>query len=177
MKFKISNYYVNKMEIQGYNNYLIYEDGKVFSKKRNKFMKSRDNGCGYLRLNLYKDGKSKTFKIHRLIATYYIPNPHNYECVDHKDRNRQNNSIDNLRWVTQQMNCQNRGLVITNKLGISNISPQENGYIFQKNINGKKHCKWFKTLEDAIKYKEEYLNQLDRGATVVVAAAATPDLC
>jgi len=36
----MSNYYINKMEIEGYNNYLIYEDGRVFS-KGNKFNKPR----------------------------------------------------------------------------------------------------------------------------------------
>ena len=148
------------MEIEGYHNYLIYEDGKVFSKKSNKFIKAFTDTHGYLILGLSKDGKRKTFWIHRLISLHYIPNPHNYECVDHKDRNRQNNSIDNLRWVTKQMNNQNRGVNNNNKLGIKNISPHENGYIFQKNINGKKHCKWFKTLDEAVKYKEEYLEKL-----------------
>ncbi len=176
MKFKISNYYVNKMEIEGYHNYLIYEDGRVYSKKSNKFLKGRDND-GYLIVALCKDGKQKNFYIHRLIATYYIPNPHNYECVDHKDRNRQNNLINNLRWVTNQMNCQNRGVNNNNKLKIKNICRRKYDYEFKKTINGNRHTKYFKTLEDAIKYKEEYLNQLDRGATVVVAAAATPCRC
>ena len=174
MKFKISNYCINKMEIEGYNNYLIYEDGRVFSKKSNKFRKAWSNWKGYYEVNLCKDGKRKFFKIHRLIALHYIPNPNNYECVDHKDRNRQNNSIDNLRWVTNQMNCHNRGLSKNNKLGISNIAPTKYGYRFKIVRNGKTHQKYFKTLDEAIKYKEEYLNQLDLGATVVVAAAATP---
>ncbi len=148
------------MEIEGYENYLIYEDGKVFSKKRKIFLKSLDNGDGYLIVALCKDGKKKAFTIHRLIALHYIPNPHNYKCVDHKDRNRQNNSLDNLRWVTNQMNCQNRGLVITNKLGISNIYQTDYGYRFYKTINGKRHGKRFKTLDEALKYKEEYLSNL-----------------
>ena len=148
------------MEIEGYENYLIYEDGKVFSKKRKIFLKSLDNGDGYLIVPLCKDGKKKAFTIHRLIALHYIPNPHNYKCVDHKDRNRQNNSLDNLRWVTNQMNCQNRGLVITNKLGISNIYQTDYGYRFYKTINGKRHGKRFKTLDEALKYKEEYLSNL-----------------
>ena len=132
---------------------------------------------GYLRLNLCKDGKFKLFQIHRLIALHYIPNPHNYPEVDHKDRNRQNNSIDNLRWVNRSMNQQNKGLFKTNKLGISNISTTKYGYRFKIVRNGKKHHKRFKTLDEAIKYKEEYLNQLERPATVVVAAAATPCRC
>jgi len=173
----MSNYYINKMEIEGYDNYLIFEDGRVFSKKRNIFLKEVMDNRGYLRLNLCKDGKFKLFQIHRLIAFHYIPNPHNYPEVDHKDRNRQNNSIDNLRWVNRSMNQQNKGLFKNNKLKIKYISPSGKRYIFQKTINSKTHTKYFKTLEDAIKYKEEYLNQLERPATVVVAAAATPCRC
>jgi len=150
------------MEINGFENYLIYEDGRVYSKKRNTtnggFLKPRTDTHGYLRLYLCKDGKPTNKKIHRLIAEHYIPNPHNYPCVDHIDRDRQNNSLDNLRWVTFQMNNQNMGLRKDNKLGIQYISKDGNGYIFQKTRNGKNHRKWFKNLEDAIKYKEEYLN-------------------
>ncbi len=148
------------MEIQGYENYLIYEDGKVFSKKTNKFLKYSDNGDGYCMVGLCKDRKRKTFTIHRLVAIHYIPNPNHYREVDHKDRNRQNNSIDNLRWVTNQMNQQNTGVSKNNKLRIQNISPTKYGYRFQKMVNGKTHEKWFKTLEEAIKYKEEYLRAL-----------------
>jgi hypothetical protein len=167
------------MEIEGYDNYLIFEDGRVFSKKSNIFLKAFTDTEGYKRLNLNKDGKRKIFRIHRLMALHYIPNPNNYPCVDHKDRNRQNNSIDNLRWVTPSMNQQNTGVRKNNKLSIKNISPHGNGngYMFVKNMKGKIHRKYFKTLEDAIKYKEEYLNQLERPATVVVAAAATPCRC
>ena len=64
------------MEIQGYPNYLIYSDGRVFSKKRNIFKtacpgKSRGN---YLQVCLH-NGKAKVMLIHRLVAIHYIPNP------------------------------------------------------------------------------------------------------
>ncbi len=148
------------MEIEGYENYLIYEDGRVYSKKSNKFMKGSQDKDGYLIVHLCKDGKGKMIKIHRLIALHYIPNPNNYPCVDHKDRDKENNHISNLRWVTHQMNCQNKGVQINNKLRISNISPTKNGYVFKKTINGKTHTKKFKTLDEALKYKEEYLSNL-----------------
>jgi len=56
------------------------------------------------------------------------------------------------------MNQQNKGLFKTNKLGISNIHPTKNGYRFKIVRNGEKHQKRFTNLEDAIRYKEEYLN-------------------
>jgi hypothetical protein len=152
------------MEINGFENYLIFEDGRVYSKKSKKFLKSHPNGMGggYLRVGLWKDGKNEPFKIHRLIGLHYIPNPHNYPCIDHIDRNRQNNSIDNLRWVNNQMNSQNRDVHKNNKLQIKNISYDKSRgrYMFQKIVKGKKHSKRFKTLEEAIQYKEEYLANL-----------------
>jgi len=58
------------------------------------------------------------------------------------------------------MNCQNHTLRKDNKLRIQNIVPAGRGYRFSKTVKGKKHRKWFKTLEEAIKYKEEYLRAL-----------------
>lgn len=50
------------------------------------------------------DGNSKHFKVHRLVAKTYIPNPENKPCVCHKDNNRANNSVDNLYWGTYKEN-------------------------------------------------------------------------
>ena len=154
------------MEVQDYHNYLIYEDGSIYSKKRlgtkGGFLKSVTHNGGYLRVGLWKDGKYKYFSVHRLVALHYIPNPHNYEQVDHIDRDRQNNSIDNLRWVNHSMNQQNTGLRKDNQLQIKNIHyvKLNKMYKVQKMINGKKHFRYFKTLEEAIQYRDEYLTNL-----------------
>lgn len=55
-----------------------------------------------------KHGKNYCKNIHRLVAEYFIPNPNNYDEVDHIDRNKQNNHISNLRWVTSSMNNLNK---------------------------------------------------------------------
>lgn len=52
---------------------------------------------GYLNVGLSKDGKIKTVRVHRLVASSFIPNPNNNIIVDHIDRNRSNNCIENLR--------------------------------------------------------------------------------
>ncbi len=145
------------MEVQDYPNYLIYEDGSVYSNKRKKFLKPRDNGRGYYTVHLCKDGKHIHFLVHRLVAIHYIPNPHNYKEIDHIDRDKCNNHLYNLRWCDRQTNCQNTSFNKNNKLQIKNIQQKEKGYMFQKMINGKVHSKRFKTLEEAIQYKEEYL--------------------
>lgn len=88
--------------IVGYENeYLIYEDGRVFSIRNNKFLALAPNkNIKYLQVNLWKNNKGKMFYIHRLVAIHFIPNPNNLPEVNHIDGNRQNNSISNLEWVS-----------------------------------------------------------------------------
>jgi len=147
------------MEIEGYCNYLVYEDGRVFSKKSRKMLKPSDDGHGYMKVCLCNQGKVKTMKLHRLVALHYIPNPHNYPEVDHIDRDKSNNDISNLRWADRYMNTQNTGMQCDNKLGIKNISycNTRHIYIYNKMIRGKITRKTFKTLEEAIEFKNSLI--------------------
>lgn len=65
------------------------------------------NKYGYLEVTLYKDNKSKTHRIHRLVAQAFIPNPGNKPCIDHINTIRADNRADNLRWVTHKENSNN----------------------------------------------------------------------
>ena len=132
------------MEIQGYPDYLIYEDGRVWAKKtkgrKEGFKKSTPSRDGYHITSLTNQYGPKTFRIHRLIAIHYIPNPNNLSFVDHIDRNPLNNNISNLRWVTSSENNQNRGVSKNNKCGIKNIcyNKSRNNWRYEKTIRGKK---------------------------------------
>lgn len=55
-------------------------------------------------VGLSKDKKTKTFKVHRLVAQAFIPNPENLPQVNHKDFNPLNNYVDNLEWCTNSYN-------------------------------------------------------------------------
>ena len=142
------------MEIIGYENYLIYEDGRVFGKKSKVFIKPRLDR-GYKILNLRKNGGIKTHKVHRLVAEHYIPNPENKPCVDHINRITTDNRIENLRWVTLSENQQNRTKQINNKSGHKNIAYNKhaNKWAFSKMINNKTTTKHFKSKIDCICYK------------------------
>lgn len=63
---------------------------------------------GYLTVRLYKNSKSKYYKVHRLVAEAFIPNPHNHPTVDHKNRIRTDNREENLRWAPMKLQCKNR---------------------------------------------------------------------
>lgn len=89
--------------------YQINPQGEIWSCHYKKLMKPMINEDGYLKINL-RNAEFKNYKrfIHRLIAIQYIPNPDNLAEIDHIDRNKLNNSIDNLRWVSRENNRANR---------------------------------------------------------------------
>ena len=59
---------------------------------------------GYPVVTLSKDAKTKTFKIHRIVASVFIPNPDNLPQVDHINAKKYDNRPENLRWCTTQQN-------------------------------------------------------------------------
>lgn len=92
-------------DIRGYENlYAITSCGKVWSYRKQKFLKPGDNGHGYQFVILCKDGVSKRYKIHRLVAEAYIPNPEGKTDVDHINQNKAHNYVQNLRWATRSEN-------------------------------------------------------------------------
>ena len=59
---------------------------------------------GYYQVVLAKDGKAKTYRVHRLVAIAFLENPYNYTDVNHKDEVKTNNNVDNLEWCTRKYN-------------------------------------------------------------------------
>lgn len=68
------------------------------------------NSRGYLCVSFIVDGKYKTCSVHRLIAETFIENPESKPTVDHIDRDRTNNQVDNLRWATRKEQQRNTKL-------------------------------------------------------------------
>ena len=83
--------------------YRIFNNGKIISKRFNHTLKTRMNKDGYIMVTLGKT-KRTSFLVHRLVATYFIPNPNNLPEVNHKDKKRDNNDVDNLEWCTREYN-------------------------------------------------------------------------
>lgn len=78
--------------------------GVRHTKGRNK--KLTDDGRGYLITRLSKDGKSRNFFVHRLVAMAFVPNPEGFKIINHIDGNPKNSTVDNIEWCTQQHNVQ-----------------------------------------------------------------------
>lgn len=96
--------------------YEVSTYGQIRNKKRGNIIKQREDKDGYLVVNLSFEGKKYHRRVNRLVATTFIPNPDNLEVADHIDRNRKNNHISNLRWVSITQN--NRNKVSNSKVDI-----------------------------------------------------------
>lgn len=90
--------------------YAISDDGRVWSYpkatnyKSGRWMKTSVNARGYCNIVLRKDGKKKTYLVHRLIAELFCNKPEGCNEVNHIDGDKTNNHPDNLEWVTSSEN-------------------------------------------------------------------------
>lgn len=92
-------------DIKGYEGlYAITSCGKVWSYKSQKFLKPAKDKDGYYDVSLYKDGERKHFKVHRLVAQAYIPNPNNLPLINHKNERKTDNYVSNLEWCDAKYN-------------------------------------------------------------------------
>ncbi len=146
--------YKSIRDIKGYenckNDYLIYEDGRVFSCKSNRFLKPLKGSKGYLYIDIrkYSDRKSDCDaicpRIHRLVAMAFIPNPDNLPQVNHIDGNKENNHVDNLEWCTNLYNT-----IEAVRLGLKPKN-EYHGKVYQYDLNGN-FLNVFDTPKDAAK--------------------------
>lgn len=74
---------------------------------RTKLLKLTKEKKGYYRVSLIKDHKTKFYKIYRLVAEHFIPNPEDKPQIDHIDTKPSNNRVWNLRWVFPKENSNN----------------------------------------------------------------------
>lgn len=101
------------VDIQEHENYAISNKGRVWSKKRDKFLTPSVNSSDYKKVVL----NGKNLYVHRLVAQAFCPNPNNLEEVNHIDGNKWNNNYTNLEWVDKSENAKHAF-----KIGLRTIS-------------------------------------------------------
>lgn len=92
--------------------YQVSDLGRIKSFKKSKKFKSPMEyiltpsltNSGYCIVTLYGENTRRKFLVHRLVATVFLPNPHNLPQINHKDENKTNNSVKNLEWCTAEYN-------------------------------------------------------------------------
>ena len=86
-------------------NYQVSNYGRVRNVIRSsRILTPSNNGNGYLRVDLYRNGTRQKHFVHRLVAKAFLPNTKDLPEVNHIDHIRTNNALDNLEWVTSSEN-------------------------------------------------------------------------
>lgn len=142
-------------DVIGYeSNYQVSSFGQVRSKPRQKRPGRilKPNEQRYLCVSLSQNNAIRTRTVHSLVAEAFLPNPDNLPEIDHVDRNKHNNVVSNLRWVSKSQNQQNRGMPKHNTSGEQYIQVQ---YRVCGKKDGVQIQKAFKTLEEAHEYRQQ----------------------
>ncbi len=122
--------------IKDFENYGISNKGYVYKNLKYGLMEINyknhrvnmyKNKTGLLFVRLSENGKTKTAYIHKLVAEYFLENPHGFRKVIHIDGNKENNHVDNLRWVPDKKYLEKKISELKEKgLSIKDISKRLN---------------------------------------------------
>lgn len=120
----------------------VSSDGEVFVPRTSNSKEHFTFGCintyGYLVVRRNK----KLYQVHRLVAECWIPNEENLPTVDHINRDKTNNNVENLRWADYSMQIQNRGKYTKPK---NNVSLSKK--VLQLTLDGELVREWPSTAE------------------------------
>ena len=139
-------------DIENYENYQVSNLGNVKNKITNKILKQQIRRSGYCDVGLYSKERNqpKIFKVHRLVAKAFLPNPNNYPILNHKDENRTNNNANNLEWCTYQYN---------NTYGTVNDKKRKRVLQFDSDNN---FIREYESVVEASKYCNIFENSISR---------------
>lgn len=133
--------------IPGYDNYILFANGMILNCENNRWLHGHKRTDGYIRITLFSNNKGKKFRLHQLLAQAFLPNPENKQFIDHINHIRDDNRLENLRWVTRSENQRNRSLAISNTSGFRGVAYRSKPHqLYQAQwfeVTGKKQTKSF----------------------------------
>lgn len=139
--------------------YIIYGDGKLFDIEKGEYKKMFLRKNGYCAYFLPNNGEKKFTLVHRLVAEAFLPNPNNLPCVDHINTVKNDNRVENLRWVTQQEN-------ILNPITYDRINNAKKITVIGMNKNGEEVCR-FNSMKDAVKAGYRHVSECVNGKRIM----------
>lgn len=138
----------------------ILKDGRSW---KEKILKTSKNNRGYLTVGLWKNGKCKSYLVHRLVAEAFLNNPDNLPIINHKDQNPSNNNVDNLEWCNQKYNV-NYGTAIQRKAE-KQINGKLSKTVYQYTLDGELIAEYPSTneVERQLGYKQPSISYCCNG--------------
>lgn len=133
----------NKGNVRSLTRVFARSDGKVKT-FQGRMLKQGTNQSGYRYVNLSRNSKPYSARVHRLVAQAFITNVHLLPCINHKDEDKQNNAVENLEWCTFQYNNTYNDKHRCRRTRINQFS---------------KNGKWIKTFESIRKAEDEVLGK------------------
>lgn len=156
-------------KIPNFPGYYVDDSGKIYSRKFRclRELKQYSKTNDYLYVALSKKGVKYYFRVHRLVAEAFIPNPDGLPEVNHKDEDKTNNRVDNLEWCTSHDNkvYGSRREKVARKVSDPNIQRKNNTSgrkgVFKTKWNtwqavfNKTYLGTYKTFDEAVKAREQ----------------------
>lgn len=122
-----------------FENFEVSNLGRVRNKRTGNIFTGTTNDSGYVYVSLYVNGKSKSVRLHRLVAETFVENPSELPEVNHKNGNKKDNRVSNLEWVTHTDNIEHSmktGLCVG---GIQKVTDEQIDYIRRNFVKGDRH--------------------------------------
>lgn len=155
--------------VDGFEDYFVSNQGRIKSTKYavEKILKPIPTKTGYMEVNLMKNGYRKHFRVHRLVAKAFIPNPLEKPEINHIDYNRKNNAVWNLEWVNKSENnlhssCHRHGpRRFKTNTGEHHIVLHKN-HMYSVGVGPKENRKtyYFRDMLDAIKFRDKMIENV-----------------
>jgi NUMOD4 motif/HNH endonuclease len=150
------------IDIDGFDNYQVSTNGRIRNKVNNKILKPNTDSGGYSQVGLYKNGIRYTVLLHKIVATSFITNDQGFKEIDHKNRNKLDNSVQNLRWCSRSDNMINTEHRNSEMFGIR-YRKERNTWRVIIPIDGKLRCIGSrKTREEAIQLRNTFFKTNDK---------------
>lgn len=138
-------------------------------RKVQQMMRPADNGNGYLRVNLTKDGKTTTYYVHRLVAKAFCGNADDSKTVNHINHVTTDNRAVNLEWLSQKKNVQYSAARMRKPKQAAKVSNTGEKYISRQTRRGNVRFRvqikqvgayrCFEELQDAVNFRDEVMKR------------------
>jgi hypothetical protein len=148
-------------DIEGFPGYQVSSLGRVKG-VFDKILKPQKHRNGYCMISLFKETHRRNLTIHRLVGQAFLPPTIDRFEIDHINRDKKDNRVENLRWATRSENNINKSY--TSESGIRNIRQRTDSSWEVKIHRGGRliHYKYCYSVEEAVKARDEFLTSLNQ---------------